>query len=69
MEVGGHTSDSQIAEQLVRVRGLNPVNEVDLWELSADDRGSIELLELVQNTSQLKWLLVAGEELSWAIND
>lgn len=57
------TGYSKVPDQLVRIRSSQQVNEIDIDELSSNHGCNVELLILVQCTTQLERLSMTCQDL------
>lgn len=69
---GKRTGNSQFANQLISIGSIEPLNEVGLGILAADDGSHVKVLKLVENTGELErldMLSVLGDLLSSLVLD
>lgn len=63
MNTGGQTSDGKIADEFIRVRGIQQLSKVDIDKLASNHGRHVEGLVLVEGAAQLQGLTVVGSEL------
>lgn len=63
MNPGGQTCDGKIADEFIRVRGIQQLSKVDIDKLASNHGCHVKGLVLVEGAAQLEGLTVIGPEL------